>query len=51
MSDVDVIEEVMRQVGYPGYPNLSFEEKKIREKLFEESKRKNIDKDFEPIEF
>lgn len=51
MSDVDVIEEVMRQVGYPDYPNLSPWEEKRRKEFFEELREKNKDKKFEPIEF
>lgn len=51
MSDVDVIEEIMKQVGYPNYPNLSFEEKKQREKLIEKSKEKIRNKEFTQIEF
>jgi hypothetical protein len=35
MSDVDVIEEVMKQCGYPDYPNLSPREEKERKEFYE----------------
>jgi hypothetical protein len=51
MSDIDVIEEVMRQVGYPDYPNLTLREEKEKKEFFEKLKEKIKNKELKPIEF
>ena len=51
MSDVDIIEEIMKMNGYPDYPNLSSKEEKRKEEFFKKLAEKSKDKERIPIEF